>query len=358
EFTQTDKSSLYVSSKRTFAVNGYHHPYTWTETVDYDRSLGTMPFLRQTLHANSVSASYRCLSGVEGSNAKGELALMVSSVIMPSSENSTCPDGFTYTDKEDSMALCLDNDECLLRRVEVFSLLQECHVDECAEEEPACEQRCQNLIGSYRCECFRGFNIDATLGHCIDVDECSTFQHNCTDDQKCRNYDGGFSCVVNCPVGLRLTANGSCIDINECAELTAGCHYTQRCENMWGRYRCSCQKGFKSMGPGHPCLDINECHTSPPPCNYECRNLIGDYECICPPGFRRLRDRKTCIASYQYAEHPRTGQAYYPQPQLRRRPSLPGFSSKEYQHRLLRRVYKVKNCPKGLIQDGDQCKGI
>ena len=65
-YIQTGNGSLFVKSSRTFSVSGFHHPYTWNETIDYDESNDRMPTMAQTLHANSVSASYRCMTGVRG----------------------------------------------------------------------------------------------------------------------------------------------------------------------------------------------------------------------------------------------------------------------------------------------------
>ena len=45
-------------------------------------------------------------------------------------------------------------------------------------------------------------------------------------------------------------------DIDECEERLSGCHYSQICTNTWGSYVCSCSQGFRSAGPGQPCLGM------------------------------------------------------------------------------------------------------
>lgn len=136
-------------------------------------------------------------------------------------------------------------------------------------------------------------------GVCRDIDECAHLQHNCLPGQECKNTQGGFLCIDSCPSGLERANNGTCVDINECAEGTARCAFNQICQNTFASYQCSCRRGYKSMGPGQPCRDINECLQSPSPCSYRCRNLRGDFECICPAGQKRLADRKSC-AGLQY----------------------------------------------------------
>ncbi|XP_010139814.1 PREDICTED: hemicentin-2-like, partial [Buceros rhinoceros silvestris] len=88
-----------------------------------------------------------------------------------------------------------------------------------------------------------------------------------------------------CPLGFILGPGQLyCIDIDECAEGSHACRYNQVCQNTAGTYRCVCPPGYRSLGTGWPCLDINECLQFPPPCAFECRNLRGSYECLCPPG--------------------------------------------------------------------------
>lgn len=62
-----------------------------------------------------------------------------------------------------------------------------------------CEHFCTNLTlvgggaGGYICTCFQGWIISpADKKKCIDVDECTTGAHHCS--QLCTNLNGSFSC--------------------------------------------------------------------------------------------------------------------------------------------------------------------
>ncbi|KAJ7414143.1 hemicentin-2 [Willisornis vidua] len=88
-----------------------------------------------------------------------------------------------------------------------------------------------------------------------------------------------------CPLGFILDPEQLyCIDVDECTEGSHICRYNQLCQNTAGTYRCTCPPGYRTLGVGWPCLDVNECLQFPPPCAFECRNLRGSYECLCPTG--------------------------------------------------------------------------
>ncbi|XP_039576204.1 hemicentin-2 [Passer montanus] len=88
-----------------------------------------------------------------------------------------------------------------------------------------------------------------------------------------------------CPLGF-IPDPGQlyCMDVDECTEGSHACRYNQICQNSAGSYSCSCPPGYRTLGTGWPCLDVNECLNFPPPCAFECRNLRGSYECLCPAG--------------------------------------------------------------------------
>ncbi|XP_063265782.1 hemicentin-2 isoform X3 [Prinia subflava] len=88
-----------------------------------------------------------------------------------------------------------------------------------------------------------------------------------------------------CPLGFTPDPGQMyCTDVDECTEGSHACRYNQICQNAAGSYRCSCPPGYRTLGVGWPCLDVNECLRFPPPCAFECRNLRGSYECLCPAG--------------------------------------------------------------------------
>lgn len=43
-------------------------------------------------------------------------------------------------------------------------------------------------------------------------------------------------------------------DVDECLEQRDQCLYNQLCENTAGGHHCSCPRGYRTQGPGLPCL--------------------------------------------------------------------------------------------------------
>uniref|UniRef100_A0A3B4AQH3 EGF-like domain-containing protein n=1 Tax=Periophthalmus magnuspinnatus TaxID=409849 RepID=A0A3B4AQH3_9GOBI len=107
--------------------------------------------------------------------------------------------------------------------------------------------RCGNIIGSYFCQCYQGFNGD---GHsCFDVDECA----------------------MN---------NGQC---------------AHNCTNESGSYRCQCASGYQLDKDGRNCTDVDECLALSGSCAHGCINTQGSYECACRPGYQLHIDGSTCV---------------------------------------------------------------
>ncbi|XP_066942937.1 hemicentin-1-like isoform X1 [Macrobrachium rosenbergii] len=225
-------------------------------------------------------------------------------------------------------------------------------IDECAQFRSPCSHGCENTIGSFKCACPEGHTL-LPNGRCKDINECAIHSHDCLDEQECQNTEGSYRCITHCPPGLKQSGNGTCTDIDECAEQVSGCHYTQLCSNTWGSYRCSCSRGFRSSGPGLPCLDVNECLSTPSPCSYRCRNLRGSYECICAPGQKRLPDGKSCVG-LQYVEEPRARSSF----PRRARPAPSGYPTSEFQEQLLHQFYAEMSCPKGFVFEDNECKDV
>ncbi|KAL8608110.1 hypothetical protein ACOMHN_016565 [Nucella lapillus] len=394
QYIQTGPGTIYAHSTRMLGVNGMTLPYAWNHTITYEESLGHMPYLVQELRAEDMT--------VEVLPDQQSLQFNLQASIHPGSPSNQCPPGFTHDEQasfcrdsdECSQAspcshfchnapgsfacscpigysltsdarTCQDVNECItgaecppnqecLNTEGSYQCAVVCgegfrrsldgakceDVNECVEQPGVCEQSCQNLVGSYRCSCKRGFR-QGEQGRCVDVNECERpssmcshecvntpgsyrcacpagyrltggrtcrdinecyeGSHGCEADQECINSQGSYQCVRLCPRGFRRTASGQCQDVDECASNTHRCNYNQRCVNTDGGYRCQCPKGYRSRGIGEPCVDINECEETPEICSYRCRNLWGDFECLCPPGQLRLADRKSC-AGLEYVE--------------------------------------------------------
>ncbi|KAM4651598.1 fibulin-2 [Discoglossus pictus] len=170
-------------------------------------------------------------------------------------------------------------------------------INECEFSPAPCKQgfNCINTLGSYVCQrnqlkCNRGYQSDENGTKCIDIDECILDSHNCTNEQSCQNIPGSYRC--NCKTGYRYDAyRRACVDINECWAYPGRlCHHT--CENTVGSYQCSCFAGFQLTQDGKHCEDINECAQNP--CDQECSNIYGSYQCYCKEGYRLADDGLSC----------------------------------------------------------------
>lgn len=52
------------------------------------------------------------------------------------------------------------------------------------------------------------------LYYVLDIDECETGTHKCTENQQCINRQGHYIC--QCPPGHKAISPDKCEDINEC----------------------------------------------------------------------------------------------------------------------------------------------
>ncbi|XP_009870381.1 PREDICTED: fibrillin-2-like, partial [Apaloderma vittatum] len=77
------------------------------------------------------------------------------------------------------------------------------NINECALDPDICSNGiCENLRGSYRCNCNSGYEPDPSGRNCIDIDECSMNGLLC-DNGLCRNTPGSYSCT--CPKGYMFS---------------------------------------------------------------------------------------------------------------------------------------------------------
>nr|DBA18217.1 TPA: hypothetical protein GDO54_016492 [Pyxicephalus adspersus] len=322
DYIQTGLGQLYAYSTRMFNQDEVSVPYTWNHTVSYDPSNGKMPVMVETLHVSSIGAEYNPLEEtltfqMHAFISKDDDECAINSPCSHSCHNimgsyyCSCPKGFmTSADGR----TCLDVDECTLEE-SVCHKNQDCKntmgsyncvlkcgngftvasngldcqdINECQESNP-CHQRCFNTIGSYRCGCDPGYHLKGKS--CFDLNECH--QNVCRPDQLCRNTRGSYKCIDICPIGFTKGENGSCVDVDECRDSSHRCKSNQICENTRGSYQCVCPRGFKSEGPGKPCIDLDECEKQDV-CQHECRNVLGSYQCLCPSGYQLMANEKTC----------------------------------------------------------------
>ncbi|KAL7297960.1 hypothetical protein TKK_0008977 [Trichogramma kaykai] len=193
------------------------------------------------------------------------------------------------------------------------------NIDECAEGTHNCgKERCYNLPGSFQCAkavvrpvrkritpttrmselttdsqiqstteshyCDYGYKYNATIGSCVDVDECVERKEVCSPTtEECENSQGGYSC--RCRTGFRRdNETKACLDINECL-LQNACNTSQRCDNTIGSYTCirflPCGTGYTLNAATELCEDDDECVMGTHDCSpgYRCRNTLGSFRC-------------------------------------------------------------------------------
>ncbi|KPP72225.1 thrombomodulin-like [Scleropages formosus] len=145
----------------------------------------------------------------------------------PGSFECTCPSGYQQKNNK-----CVDINECSLA---------------------PCEHICHNTDGSYTCSCRDGFAPNPK-----DRRECV---------QHCPSYECPAICDPNnpeqcrCPLGYIYdvkATQGVCVDINEC-EMDA---CDQSCDNTFGSFSCSCYKGYY-MDDGGMCRLVDGGLTTP-----------------------------------------------------------------------------------------------
>uniref|UniRef100_A0A0K8V5N2 Fibrillin-2 n=1 Tax=Bactrocera latifrons TaxID=174628 RepID=A0A0K8V5N2_BACLA len=165
-------------------------------------------------------------------------------------------------------------------------------IDECSILNGNCSHFCMNFPGSFQCSCPPGFTLSSVDNRtCLLVNACLQNSGGCT--HAC-DFAHGVGVRCRCPNGYALAADAhTCLDIDECARVNGGCR--QRCYNTPGSFECACSAGYELSPNGVDCVDIDECANGFGNCTFVCVNLLGSYECGCEGGFQLGDDRRTCI---------------------------------------------------------------
>ncbi|KAM5299409.1 LOW QUALITY PROTEIN: hemicentin-2 [Ctenodactylus gundi] len=273
-YVHAGPGQLFVDSTQRFLHDSLPGFLRCNHSIQYVEARGPQPQLVQHLRASAIGSAF---------DREAEALHFQLEAALRAEENAIgCPEGFELDSQGE---FCLDRDEC-------------------SGGPSPCSHACHNTPGRFSCSCPDGFTLAWDERSCRDVDECVWETHLCREDQRCVNLLGSYRCVPNCGPGFRVAADGtSCEDVDECLEQLDQCHYNQLCENTPGGHHCSCPRGFRIQGPGLPCLDINECLWQPRPCDYQCRNLRGSYRCLCPLGQTLLRDGKGCTPLEQSGQN-------------------------------------------------------
>eukprot|EP00731_Ephydatia_muelleri_P009511 Em0005g97a len=160
-------------------------------------------------------------------------------------------------------------------------------IDECAINSSLCQQQCIDVVGSYTCVCFSGFQLEPN-GTCVDVDECRG-SSGC--QQLCSNTIGSYVC--GCTPGFLLSEDRhSCNGVSSCSPQN---NCTQLCTRVNTTETCYCRPGYVLSRDNRTCTDLNECLHSI--CEQRCDNTIGSFVCGCWNGFKLGVDGRTCEAT-------------------------------------------------------------
>lgn len=96
---------------------------------------------------------------------------------------------------------------------------------------------------------------------------------------------------------------GKHVDV-ECLILRVGKLYYHLSFNLIiNKLHLFCFQGYKLMGDGKSCEDIDEC-ASHGICHQNCDNVKGSFKCSCADGFQLEPDRRTCkvIGAYVFLD--------------------------------------------------------
>ncbi|XP_031238441.1 fibulin-2 isoform X2 [Mastomys coucha] len=175
-----------------------------------------------------------------------------------------------------------------------------------------CQHLCINTVGSYRCACFPGFELQGDGRTCrpdggapqldtaresaprsasaqvspntipLPVPQPNTCKDNGPCRQVCRVV--GDTAMCSCFPGYAIMADGvSCEDINECVTDLHTCARAEHCVNTPGSFQCykalTCEPGYV-LTDGE-CTDVDECVTGTHNCQagFSCQNTKGSFYC-------------------------------------------------------------------------------
>ncbi|XGW14233.1 hypothetical protein V3C99_000510 [Haemonchus contortus] len=165
--------------------------------------------------------------------------------------------------------------------------------DECRTMPCHPQAECHNVPGSFQCKCPEGFEGDG-VKTCVNPLEnsCKDMERLCgrTEHTAClsvRLFDGSLGSICECEPNYRYNnVTHQCEDIDECAENRHNCDpASSTCVNEDGGFRCECYEGYE--GTGGVCVDIDECERGVAGCHSMamCINQPGSCGCKCVHGF-------------------------------------------------------------------------
>lgn len=165
-----------------------------------------------------------------------------------------------------------------------------------------CNNTCNCKVGS-ECKVDTGC-VECELGYgpipfCNkDIDECEEIKGRCGDNGSCNNLKGTFKCLCNKGY-MWPGSNATCTDIDECQDSKLNqCQFKELCENTNGTYKCNCPEGSRLNNDNISCSDINECASNPCRNGGDCQNNINSFACECKGNFYGTRCEKEFIERF------------------------------------------------------------
>ncbi|XP_066143370.1 vitellogenin receptor [Euwallacea fornicatus] len=180
-----------------------------------------------------------------------------------------CPGG---DDEKNCNSCGADSFECSNKKC--ISSFWTCDgTDDCGDQSDENSILCQNTTPApskfLHIPCDQGYRCKS--GACISFDLVCNEKHDCFDES-----DEGGLCATSCDF-----VNNPC---------------GQNCIRTPSGPTCTCKEGFRLMGDGRTCKDINECNLEPPVCSQLCENTEGGFQCDCYKEFSLRGDKRSCKA--------------------------------------------------------------
>ncbi|VDL81169.1 unnamed protein product [Nippostrongylus brasiliensis] len=197
-----------------------------------------------------------------------------------------CKMGFEMKDGE-----CVDINEC-----------GQSHLNMCDRN-----AICNNLMGTYACQCKKGFRGDGYM--CEDEDECAMLP--CHPQAECRNTPGSFEC--KCPEGFVGDGFKSCMNPfeNSCLDVKRTCGRTANTACLSVRVFdgslssvCECEPNYRFNNVTNQCEDIDECAENRhncDPASSTCVNTEGGFRCECYEGYEGTGG--VCVGKFSTRHH-------------------------------------------------------
>ncbi|KAJ8925441.1 hypothetical protein NQ315_009274 [Exocentrus adspersus] len=141
--------------------------------------------------------------------------------------------------------------------------------DNTDEKRELCSHSLDGTLQFSANSCENGFRCKS--GHCISLSSVCDGKHDCYDDSD---------------------ENGLCPQACEAMKHTC----SQVCVPTPTGPLCKCNPGYKLMGDGRTCKDLDECQIDPPVCSQICNNNEASFTCDCFNGYLLRSDKKSCKA--------------------------------------------------------------